>query len=194
MPTPPKSNNAQSAVMSLSPRHRWDLHLINTQQNSLYTVPSSCLRHAFKPFWKESNPTPHPHPARRNVVRQTPRFALPARTTWRGPKQGGIFQIIRVPQSYSFTHLRCLLAFLFEVRSCGGGPEDKHLFEINKRVALYSARHKPGQIKVGKRGRRARVYRMRGLEVGVGARLRRKWCSSRWRRIRRLTCQNIRRR
>ena len=69
---------------------------------------------------------------------------------WRGPKQGGVHQVGQVPLSYTFTHLHCLIAFLLEVRSRGGGPEDEHLFEIKKKVALYSARHKPGQIKVGK--------------------------------------------
>ena len=59
-------------------------------------------------------------------------------------------RIVQVPQSYTFTHLRCLITFLFGVRSHGGGPEDEHLFEIKKKVALYSARHKPGQIKAGK--------------------------------------------
>ena len=67
-----------------------------------------------------------------------------------GPKQGGVYRVVQVPQSYTFTHLRCLISFLFGVRSHGGGPEDEHLFEIKKKVALYSARHKPGQIKAGK--------------------------------------------
>ena len=76
-----------------------------------------------------------------------------------------MFRIVKVPQSYTFTYLRCLIAFIFEVRSCGGGPEDEHLFEIKKKVALYSARHKHGKIKVGKRERSSRAYRMRGLGV-----------------------------
>ena len=67
-----------------------------------------------------------------------------------GPKQGGVYRVVQVPQSYTFTHLRCLISFLFGVQACGSGPEDEHLFEIKKKVALYSARHKPGQIKVGK--------------------------------------------
>ena len=56
-----------------------------------------------------------------------------------GPKQGGMFRIVKVPQSYTFTYLRCLIAFIFEVRSCGGGPEDEHFFEIKKKVAVANA-------------------------------------------------------
>ena len=127
--------------------------LFNTQQNSLYTMPSSCLRLALKPFRKEMHPTPHPHPARRNVVQQTPRFVLPARTTWRGPKAGWHVSHRESP-SELYLHPPSLLNCVhIEVQSCGGGPEDEHLFEIKKKGALYSARHKHGKIKVGKHER-----------------------------------------
>ncbi|TFK41594.1 hypothetical protein BDQ12DRAFT_678216 [Crucibulum laeve] len=63
------------------------------------------------------------------------------------PKQGGVFRIVQVPLSYTFSHLRSLIAFLF-----GGvlSSDQDHLFEVKKDVMLYSALYKPGQIKQGK--------------------------------------------
>ena len=78
-----------------------------------------------------------------------------------------MFRIVKVFQSYTFTHLRCLIAFILKYGRVVG-PEDEHLFEIKKKVALYSARHKHGKIKVGKRERSSRAYRMRGLGVEWG--------------------------
>ncbi|KAG6840147.1 hypothetical protein C0991_008584 [Blastosporella zonata] len=64
------------------------------------------------------------------------------------PRMGGIYRIVQVPLSYTFVHLRCLIAFLF-----GGGfgdeREDKHLFEVKKKMSMYAVTYKPGQIRQG---------------------------------------------
>jgi hypothetical protein len=61
---------------------------------------------------------------------------------------GGVYRVVQVPLSYTFIHLRCLIAFLF-----GGGysvdSEDRHLFEVKKRVIVYNQTYKPCQIKSG---------------------------------------------
>jgi hypothetical protein len=61
---------------------------------------------------------------------------------------GGVFRVVQVPLNYTFFHLRCLLGFLF-----GGGcfveSEDRHLFEVKKRVIIYNQTYKPCQIKSG---------------------------------------------
>ncbi|GLB39189.1 hypothetical protein LshimejAT787_0603510 [Lyophyllum shimeji] len=64
------------------------------------------------------------------------------------PRMGGIYRIVQVPLSYTFVQLRCLIAFLF-----GGGHgderEDRHLFEVKKKIVLYAQTYKPGQIRSG---------------------------------------------
>ncbi|KAG5650262.1 hypothetical protein H0H81_000132 [Sphagnurus paluster] len=64
------------------------------------------------------------------------------------PRMGGIYRIVQVPLSYTFVQLRCLIAFLF-----GGGygdkSEDRHLFELKKKISLYAQTYKPGQIRTG---------------------------------------------
>ncbi|KAG6907814.1 hypothetical protein DXG01_007296 [Tephrocybe rancida] len=64
------------------------------------------------------------------------------------PRMGGIYRTVQVPLSYTFVHLRCLIAFLF-----GGGfgdeREDRHLFEVKKKMLMYAQTYKPGQIKQG---------------------------------------------
>lgn len=64
------------------------------------------------------------------------------------PRQGGVYRIVQVPLSYTFTHLRCLIAWLF-----GGLPgqesADEHLFEVKKDASVYSHLYKPGQVKSG---------------------------------------------
>ncbi|KAF8828249.1 hypothetical protein HHX47_DHR4000795 [Lentinula edodes] len=63
----------------------------------------------------------------------------------------GVYRVVQVPLSYNFKHLRTLIAFLF-----GGQPgkstdeEDErtgHLFEIRKKVVMYSNLYKPGTIR-----------------------------------------------
>ena len=159
MLTPLQSSNAQSAVMSLSPSHQW------LQRHIQHRAELPILPTLFVPptrlqtLSKGNAPNASSAPCQEIALRfHLVRHGL-------DPKQGGMFRIVQVPQSYTSTPLRCLIAFLFRVRSCGGGPEDEHLFEIDKKVALYSARHKHGKFKVGKRGRSSRVYRMRGLGV-----------------------------
>ncbi|KAG6833035.1 hypothetical protein H0H87_012046 [Tephrocybe sp. NHM501043] len=64
------------------------------------------------------------------------------------PRMGGIYRVVQVPLSYTFVHLRCLIAFMF-----GGGfddeREDKHLFEVKKKLSMYAMTYKPGQIRQG---------------------------------------------
>ncbi|KAF5383152.1 hypothetical protein D9615_004961 [Tricholomella constricta] len=64
------------------------------------------------------------------------------------PRMGGIYRIVQVPLSYTFVQLRCLIAFLF-----GGGyadeQEDRHLFELKKKIVMYAQTYKPGQIRSG---------------------------------------------
>ncbi|KAF8223448.1 hypothetical protein L208DRAFT_1411828 [Tricholoma matsutake] len=64
------------------------------------------------------------------------------------PRLGGVYRVVQVPLSYTFVHLRCLIAFLY-----GGGcvvdNEDRHLFEVVKRAAVYNQSYKPCQIKSG---------------------------------------------
>ncbi|KAF8067877.1 hypothetical protein FPV67DRAFT_1162912 [Lyophyllum atratum] len=64
------------------------------------------------------------------------------------PRMGGIYRVVQVPLSYTFVQLRCLIAFLF-----GGGygdeREDRHLFEVKKKIVLYAQTYKPCQIRSG---------------------------------------------
>ncbi|KAG5341412.1 hypothetical protein C0989_010778 [Termitomyces sp. Mn162] len=64
------------------------------------------------------------------------------------PRMGGIYRVVQVPLSYTFVHLRCLIAFLY-----GGGldeeREDRHLFEVKKKMMMYAVTYRPGQIKQG---------------------------------------------
>ncbi|KAG6877986.1 hypothetical protein C0993_001191 [Termitomyces sp. T159_Od127] len=64
------------------------------------------------------------------------------------PRMGGIYRVVQVPLSYTFVHLRRLIAFLY-----GGGIgeelEDRHLFEVKKKMMMHAITYKPGQIKHG---------------------------------------------
>ncbi|KAF7761697.1 hypothetical protein Agabi119p4_9689 [Agaricus bisporus var. burnettii] len=64
------------------------------------------------------------------------------------PRQGGVYRVVQVPLSYTFTHLRCLIAWLYR-----GLPDqtnrDEHLFEVQKDATTYSSLYKPGQVKSG---------------------------------------------
>lgn len=64
------------------------------------------------------------------------------------PRLGGTHRIVQVPLSYTFVHLRCLIAFLYGE---GYAPpqQDRHLFEVQKRLVMYSPTYKPGQIRSG---------------------------------------------
>ncbi|PPQ87680.1 hypothetical protein CVT25_011447 [Psilocybe cyanescens] len=66
------------------------------------------------------------------------------------PRQGGVHRIVRVPMSYTFTHLRCLIAWLFETPATyANATNEEYLFEVRSKVAVYSPLYKPGQIKSG---------------------------------------------
>ncbi|KAJ7698626.1 hypothetical protein B0H17DRAFT_1050228 [Mycena rosella] len=65
----------------------------------------------------------------------------------------GIYRVVQVPQSYTLVHLKSLIGFLF-----GGAygqippdaeEEEAHMFEMKKRVSVYSSSFRPGQIKYG---------------------------------------------
>ncbi|KAG6860131.1 hypothetical protein C0995_015366 [Termitomyces sp. Mi166 len=64
------------------------------------------------------------------------------------PRMGGIYRVVQVPLSYTFVHLRCLIAFLYG-GGFGDGREDRHLFEVKKKMSMYVATYKPGQIRRG---------------------------------------------
>uniref|UniRef100_A0A8H8CGY9 Uncharacterized protein n=1 Tax=Psilocybe cubensis TaxID=181762 RepID=A0A8H8CGY9_PSICU len=65
-------------------------------------------------------------------------------------KQGGVYRIVRVPMNYTFTHLRCLIAWLFHTpASYAHANNEEYLFEVKSKVATYSPLYKPGQIKSG---------------------------------------------
>lgn len=65
----------------------------------------------------------------------------------------GVYRVVKVPLNYTFVHLKFLVAYLFggEIHERTDGSEDGegHLFEVKKRVGLYGASYKPGEIKSG---------------------------------------------
>ncbi|KAJ7484416.1 hypothetical protein FB451DRAFT_1554945 [Mycena latifolia] len=66
----------------------------------------------------------------------------------------GIYRIVQVPQSYTLVHLKSLIGFLFggaygQVPPDAGDEDEAHMFEVKKRVAVYSSSFRPGQIKYG---------------------------------------------
>ena len=66
-----------------------------------------------------------------------------------------MFRVVRVPMNYTFAHLRCLIAWLFEtpVHYANGknglGDAEDYLFEVKNKAKLYSPLYKPGQLKGG---------------------------------------------
>ncbi|KAK0449605.1 uncharacterized protein EV420DRAFT_777876 [Desarmillaria tabescens] len=71
----------------------------------------------------------------------------------------GVYRIVRVPLSYTFQHLRCLISFLF-----GGDHEDTHkmvdmdqyedeerghFFEVRKRIVMYQPKYRQATIRTG---------------------------------------------
>ncbi|KAF5350974.1 hypothetical protein D9756_008358 [Leucocoprinus leucothites] len=70
------------------------------------------------------------------------------RTGSASTRQGGVYRVVQVPLSYTFIHLRCLIAWLFSGLP-GHGGVDEHLFEVKKDVSIYSHLYKPGQVKSG---------------------------------------------
>ncbi len=78
---------------------------------------------------------------------------------------GGVFRTVRVPANYTFTHLRSLIAWLFDTPA-RHAPADEYLFEVKEKVAMYSMLYKPGQIKSGTTKVRYRTYviRVGGLQ------------------------------
>ncbi|KAF9482713.1 hypothetical protein BDN70DRAFT_918932 [Pholiota conissans] len=68
------------------------------------------------------------------------------------PRQGGVYRIVRVPKNYTFTHLRALIAWLFDTPARyanGKAGEEEYLFVVNHKTTFYSPLYKPGQIKTG---------------------------------------------
>ncbi|KAE9390328.1 hypothetical protein BT96DRAFT_925980 [Gymnopus androsaceus JB14] len=62
----------------------------------------------------------------------------------------GVYRVVQVPLSYTFKHLKVLIAFLFgqfQRPSVDGDEETGHLFEIRKNTAMYADSYKPGTIK-----------------------------------------------
>jgi len=64
------------------------------------------------------------------------------------PRLGGVYRVVQVPLSYTFVQLRCLIAFLYGA-GCRNETEDRHLFEIQKKINMYSQTYKPFQIRSG---------------------------------------------
>ena len=70
-------------------------------------------------------------------------------------RQGGVFRVVRVPMNYTFAHLRCLIAWLFDTPAHyangknGLGDAEDYLFEVKSKAKLYSPLYKPGQLKGG---------------------------------------------
>ncbi|KAF8908641.1 hypothetical protein CPB84DRAFT_1959259 [Gymnopilus junonius] len=72
-------------------------------------------------------------------------------------RQGGVYRIARVPLNYTFVHLRCLIAWLFNVPAsyASNGLDINHpqedgsdyLFEVKNKIDIYGPLYKPGQIK-----------------------------------------------
>ncbi|EAU81418.1 hypothetical protein CC1G_05248 [Coprinopsis cinerea okayama7 len=79
-----------------------------------------------------------------------------------GQGKEGVYRIVQVPLSYTFVHLRCLIAFLFgvevgerrrvDIKGKGKAleEEDDHLFEVKKDIVQSDAEDKPGHIKSGR--------------------------------------------
>lgn len=65
------------------------------------------------------------------------------------PRQGGIYRVVQVPLSYTFVHLRCLIAYLFNGARQIGNDIDEHWFEIKRDTTMFSPLYKPGEIKTG---------------------------------------------
>lgn len=71
-------------------------------------------------------------------------------------KAEGVYRIAQVPKSYTLLHLRYLISFLFasgSKRAKGYTHDDggipAHLFELKKKVELYSEDYRVGVIKKG---------------------------------------------
>jgi hypothetical protein len=66
-----------------------------------------------------------------------------------------VFRVVRVPMNYTFAHLHCLIAWLFDTPAHyangknGLGDADDYLFEVKSKAKLYSPLYKPGQLKGG---------------------------------------------
>ena len=69
-----------------------------------------------------------------------------------GFQKGGVHRVVQVPLNYTFTHLRALIAWLFDTptaclnRKAG---EEGYLFEVKTNIAMESPLMKPGMIKSG---------------------------------------------
>ncbi|KAF8630471.1 hypothetical protein AX15_002902 [Amanita polypyramis BW_CC] len=62
---------------------------------------------------------------------------------------GGVHRIVQVPTNYTFMHLRCLIAFLFGDRRSILLQGEGHLFEVKRKIHLFSMNYKPGQVRFG---------------------------------------------
>ena len=69
-----------------------------------------------------------------------------------GFQKGGVYRIVQVPLNYPFTHLRALIAWLFDTPAkCTHSKalEEEYLFEVKTKIAMESTLMKPGMIKSG---------------------------------------------
>jgi len=70
-------------------------------------------------------------------------------------RQGGIFHVVRIPMNYTFAHLCCLIAWLFDTPAHyangknGLGDAEDYLFEVKTKAKLYSPLYKARQLKGG---------------------------------------------
>ncbi|KAK2461016.1 hypothetical protein APHAL10511_006957 [Amanita phalloides] len=62
---------------------------------------------------------------------------------------GGVHRIAQVPANYTFMHLRCLIMFLFGGSRSALLLGEPHLFEVKRKIQLFSMAFKPGQVKSG---------------------------------------------
>ncbi|TFK75507.1 hypothetical protein BDN72DRAFT_441479 [Pluteus cervinus] len=78
------------------------------------------------------------------------------------PRNGGVYRICQVPLSYTFVHLRFLIAWLFSPRGWRTRKGDvqmlledemerqKYWFEVKEEIETFSTTYKPGEMKGGK--------------------------------------------
>ncbi|KAF9260457.1 hypothetical protein L218DRAFT_989589 [Marasmius fiardii PR-910] len=65
----------------------------------------------------------------------------------------GVYRVVQVPLSYTFRHLKTLIAFLFGGQSGMDDVEDEdigHLFEVRRNVEMWARSYRHGAIKRGK--------------------------------------------
>ncbi|KIK55017.1 hypothetical protein GYMLUDRAFT_76766 [Collybiopsis luxurians FD-317 M1] len=165
-PTPsPRSSKRRKQNLDMLPPSMSDPVTPARTPNSILKFPSSASS-----FSSTSSYPPYPFDSPSNPFgrRRTLSASLPPKSAFgyhlplrfqflrHGTKRDkeGIYRIVQVPLTYTFQHLKALMAFLF-----GGQytepPEDEdeetgHLFEVRKGVAMYSKHYLLGTIKNSK--------------------------------------------